>query len=291
MKNRSIKTEYCAFLQKNCIQKKCAFWLDACQNMEAINPKEGFSVLAAVNELIQANPEFEADVFTGKGTALRNFLAFSDPSYGRYILRSLSTEAIVRMVLSVEEMDFTIPAKEEISGWNVVWIDKGNDDFGMAIDEKAHFIKIRTLTNIFRMLPSWGMIEDIKAKNLETGHFFERISWWVFSDLKCLDDKSTQEWLKYVTEDQLVLALKTALEELKEKIFTNMTDKAAKRVQDAYENMGPASLQMVEQAQNAILDYVIALVEKGEIRVPDKNYQNIKQKQQKEINCHQDTKA
>jgi len=88
---------------------------------------------------------------------------------------------------------------------------------------------------------------------------------FVFDNILELDDKSIQLVLREVQGDQLVLALKGAAEPLREKIFTNMSQRAAEMLRDDLDSRGPVRLSEVEGQQKEILKIVRRLAEEGAI--------------------------
>ncbi|MBT1247173.1 MULTISPECIES: flagellar motor switch protein FliG [unclassified Thermosipho (in: thermotogales)] len=88
---------------------------------------------------------------------------------------------------------------------------------------------------------------------------------FVFEDLLKLDDRSVQLVLREVDTRDLAVALKGASEELKEKIFNNMSKRAAQLLKDELEFMGPVRVKDVEEAQQKIINIVRRLEEAGEI--------------------------
>lgn len=88
---------------------------------------------------------------------------------------------------------------------------------------------------------------------------------FVFEDIILVDDRGIQTVLKEVDTPDLALALKTASEELKEKIFRNMSERAAAMIREEMEYMGPVRLSDVEAAQQKIVDIVRRLDDAGEI--------------------------
>lgn len=88
---------------------------------------------------------------------------------------------------------------------------------------------------------------------------------FTFEDVKKLDDKGVQTVLKEVPRDQLVLALKTASEDLRSLLFKNISKRAAEMIQDDLSNMGPTKIKDVEKAQQGIVDIVRRLEAEGKI--------------------------
>ena len=88
---------------------------------------------------------------------------------------------------------------------------------------------------------------------------------FVFEDLMKLDDRSIQVILREIDTRDLALALKGATDELKEKIFKNMSKRAAALLKDELDYMGPIRVKDVEAAQQKIVEVVRRLEEAGEI--------------------------
>lgn len=76
---------------------------------------------------------------------------------------------------------------------------------------------------------------------------------FVFEDLTNIDDTAMREILKKVEGQQLTYALKTATEEMKEKIFSNLSQRAGDMLRDDLDAMGPVRLAEVEEAQQAVV--------------------------------------
>ncbi|OGR28016.1 MAG: flagellar motor switch protein FliG [Desulfobacterales bacterium RIFOXYA12_FULL_46_15] len=76
---------------------------------------------------------------------------------------------------------------------------------------------------------------------------------FVFEDLTGIDDTAMREILKKVEGQQLTYALKTATDEMKEKIYSNLSQRAGEMLKDDLEAMGPVRLAEVEEAQQAIV--------------------------------------
>jgi flagellar motor switch protein FliG len=90
---------------------------------------------------------------------------------------------------------------------------------------------------------------------------------FVFDDLPKLDNKAIQAVLKEVASDTLISALKGAQPELKEKILSNMSSRAAETLREDLESRGPMRLSEVEAQQKEILKTVRRLADEGQIVV------------------------
>jgi flagellar motor switch protein FliG len=88
---------------------------------------------------------------------------------------------------------------------------------------------------------------------------------FVFDDVIKLDDKAIQQVLKEVSSDSLIVALKGAQPELKERILSNMSSRAADTLREDLESRGPMRLSEVEAQQKEILKTVRRLADEGQI--------------------------
>jgi len=93
---------------------------------------------------------------------------------------------------------------------------------------------------------------------------------FVFDNLIDLDDRSMQELLRQVPAEKLLLAMKGSEDGLKEKIFKNMSQRAAEMLRDDLEAKGPVRLSEVEAAQKEILQVARKLAEAGTIAMGGK---------------------
>ena len=88
---------------------------------------------------------------------------------------------------------------------------------------------------------------------------------FTFDDLSKVDDKGIQAMLKEVQSESLVVALKGASAELREKVFRNMSTRAAEGLREDLETRGPVRLSEVESEQKEMLKIVRRLVDEGQI--------------------------
>lgn len=88
---------------------------------------------------------------------------------------------------------------------------------------------------------------------------------FVFDNLMDVDDRAIQVILREIQTDQLVVALKGADSQLQEKIFKNMSKRAAELLRDDLEAKGPVRVSEVEAAQKEILNVARRLSDEGEI--------------------------
>jgi len=119
-----------------------------------------------------------------------------------------------------------------------------------------------------------SMLESIEAMNYEMAQNIKRLM-FLFEDLILIDDKGIQRILREVDKKQLALALKISDEKVKEKIYKNMSEKAAIIIQEELEFMGPVKLKEVETAQLGIVDIVKDLEERDEIVITGRGKEDV----------------
>jgi len=88
---------------------------------------------------------------------------------------------------------------------------------------------------------------------------------FTFDDLETVDDKGIQALLKEVQSESLVIALKGAKPEMREKIFKNMSTRAAESLREDLDSRGPVRVSEVEAEQKELLKVVRRLADEGQI--------------------------
>lgn len=109
-----------------------------------------------------------------------------------------------------------------------------------------------------------AILEILEDENPELAEEIRR-KLFTFEDVINLEDRAVQRVLREVDSKKLALALKTANEDLKEKVFGNMSQRAGEMLREDMEFLGPVRLRDVEQAQQEIVNTVRRLEEDGEI--------------------------
>ncbi len=108
------------------------------------------------------------------------------------------------------------------------------------------------------------ILEALEVEDPELVDQIRRLM-FVFEDILLVNDKGIQSILKEIENDDLALALKTATQELRDKIFRNMSERAAQLIKEEMEFMGPVRISDVETAQQKIVDVARRLEDAGEI--------------------------
>ena len=126
---------------------------------------------------------------------------------------------------------------------------------------------IKSAANILNFMDSsmeGEIMDQIKEVDTDLGQNIQDLM-FVFDNLKDVDDRGIQTILREISSESLVLALKGADEVLKDKIFKNMSKRAAEMLRDDLEAKGPVRLSEVEGAQKEILAVARRLSDAGEI--------------------------
>jgi len=109
-----------------------------------------------------------------------------------------------------------------------------------------------------------NILQSLEAENPDLAAEIKNMM-FVFEDLILLDDRSIQRLLKEIETKDVAIALKAASEEVKNKIFTNVSERVAVMVKEEMEFMGPMRLSDVEAAQQRIVESIRRLEEEGQI--------------------------
>jgi len=108
------------------------------------------------------------------------------------------------------------------------------------------------------------LMEAIKEVDEELGNQIQDLM-FVFDNLRDVDDRGIQALLREVSSELLILGLKGADNDLQEKIFANMSKRAAELLRDDLETKGPVKVSEVEGAQKEILTIARKMADAGEI--------------------------
>jgi flagellar motor switch protein FliG len=113
------------------------------------------------------------------------------------------------------------------------------------------------------------IIERIREADSQLGDKIQDLM-FVFDNLVDVDGRGIQALLREVSSETLIMALKGADEEVKEKIFSNMSKRASEMLRDDLEAKGPVRLSEVEAAQKEILAVARRMAESGELALGGK---------------------
>jgi flagellar motor switch protein FliG len=178
------------------------------------------------------------------------------------ILVGLPSQKQIEVVKRVANMEQTNPEviKEVERG-----LEHRLSDIVSQTFEKAGGVDtVAEILNLADRSTEKGIMEGLEAEDPDLVEQIRRLM-FVFEDILLVNDKGIQSVLKEVDNEELALALKTASEELRQKIFKNMSERAAQLIQEDMQYMGPVRVSDVESAQQKIVDIVRRLEDAGEI--------------------------
>ncbi|NLX60418.1 MAG: flagellar motor switch protein FliG [Phycisphaerae bacterium] len=178
------------------------------------------------------------------------------------ILSGLPSKTQIEVVRRVANMEQTSP---EV----IAQVEKALESRLSAIVsqklEKAGGIEaVAEILNLADRATEKSIMESLDEDDPELVEQIRRLM-FVFEDIILVNDKGIQAVLKEIENETLALALKTASEELKEKIFKNMSERAVTLIKEDMQYMGPVRVADVEAAQQKIVDVVRRLEDAGEI--------------------------
>ncbi|MBE3593881.1 MAG: flagellar motor switch protein FliG [Candidatus Carbobacillus altaicus] len=189
-------------------------------------------------------------------------LSYLDPKQSSQILSALSPELQAEVAMRIATMSGAAPE---------------------VIDEIERILEQKLATSAYSDLRQAGGVEAVvdilngvdrstertilEALEEREPELAEEIKkrMFVFEDIVLLDDRSVQRVIREVANEDLLLALKAASEDVKALIFKNMSTRMAETFREEMEYMGPVRLRDVEEAQTRIVATIRRLEEAGEI--------------------------
>ncbi len=192
-------------------------------------------------------------------------LAHLEPQAAASLLSGLPEDLRANVALRVANMETISPeAAQEIEQT----LSKELEGFGTRTVSGAGGVKILAdILNVLERSTEKELLSAIEEKQPELASQVKQLL-FVFDDILLLDDRSLQRVLREVDTADLALALKAADEEIKQKIFKNISERAAQMIQEEIEYMGPKRLSEVEAAQLRIIEVIRNLEDSGEIVIP-----------------------
>ena len=241
---------------------------------EAMDPKDAERILGQIQTQVQKTP-FS---FLQKAES-ENLLTFIQdehpqtialivchlPHYkAAEILAGLPMQKQIEVIKRIANMEQTSPdvIREVEAG-----LESRLSNMLMQSSEKAGGVEaVAEVLNLADRATEKSIMEGLEAEDPDLVEQIRRLM-FVFEDIMLVNDRGIQAVLKEVDNDELSLALKTASDELKEKMFGNMSARAAELIKEDMEFMGPVRVSDVETSQQRIVDIVRRLEEAGEVMI------------------------
>ncbi len=183
------------------------------------------------------------------------------------ILVGLPAQKQVEVIKRIANMDQTNP--EVIATVEQALENRLSSMLGQSTEKTGGIPTVAEILNLADRSTEKAILEGLETEDPDLVEEIRRLM-FIFEDVVKIDDKGIQAVLKEIDNDELALALKTASEELSDKIFQNMSDRAAELVKEDMEYMGPVRVSDVESAQQRIVDIVRRLEDSGAIVIASK---------------------
>jgi len=189
-------------------------------------------------------------------------MTYLNPEQSASLLSSLPSEKQVDIARRVATMDRTSPDV-------ILEVEKVLERqlSSLVTEDYTNVGGIQTVVNILNNVDRGTEKNIIEALEMENPDLAEEIRrrMFVFEDILTMDNRSIQRTLREVDNQDLTMALKGASEEVKKKIFSNMSKRQAEMVNEDMQYMGPVRLRDVEEAQQKIVNIIRKLEDAGEI--------------------------
>jgi len=189
-------------------------------------------------------------------------MAYSKPEKSAQVLSQLPVETQVEVCLRMASLDTVAPQTLRdvenalLSEMKGLVVSRGQETSGIVmVAEILNNIEKQSEERIFEQLME---IDPELAEEIRNNMF-------VFADLVNIDDRGIQTLLKEVDNQSLLLALKTAPDAIKEKIFKNLSTRATQMLKEDMEVMPPVKLSEVEKAQASITQLALRLEGEGKL--------------------------
>ncbi|MGI6454854.1 MAG: flagellar motor switch protein FliG [bacterium] len=189
-------------------------------------------------------------------------LAHLEYEQSAVIMSALPPEMQTEVALRIATMDQTSP--EIISEVERVLERKIATVLSQEFSVAGGIEALAELLNRVDRATEKSILETLEEENQELAVEIKKLM-FTFDDVILLDDRAIQQVLKEVDMKELAVALKGANDEVKNKIFGNVSSRAGENIREDMEFMGPVRVKQVEEAQQKIVAIIRRLEESGEI--------------------------
>lgn len=239
---------------------------------KSLRPEDAARIINQVTQQVQTTPF--SFLQKAESENLLTFIQDEHPQTIALILAHLPSQKASEILVGLPgqkqvEVVKRIANMEQTSPEVIKEVERGlehrlSDIVSQTFEKAGGVDTVAEILNLADRSTEKGIMEGLEAEDPDLVEQIRRLM-FVFEDILLVNDKGIQSVLKEVENDELALALKTASGELKEKIFKNMSERAAKLIQEDMQYMGPVRVSDVESAQQKIVDVVRRLEDAGEI--------------------------
>ncbi|WP_185231273.1 flagellar motor switch protein FliG [Teredinibacter franksiae] len=191
-------------------------------------------------------------------------LAYLDADQSAEVLAHFSEKVRLDVMMRVAALDTVQPgALQEL---NDILEKQFSGNAGSQTKEMGGFKTAAEIVNNLDSAIGGELMDSIREIDDDMGNQIADLM-FVFENLKDVDDRGIQALLREISSDVLILALKGADEALQDKIFANMSKRAAELLRDDLDAKGPVKVSEVESSQKEILTVARRMADAGEINL------------------------
>lgn len=191
-------------------------------------------------------------------------LAHLPPQVSAFVLSALPQNVQAEVVLRIATMDRTPP--EIVREVERVLERKMAAVFSQGFTFAGGVKEVAEILNRVDRSAEKSILSQLEERDPELADEIARLM-FTFEDLVRVEDSGIQKALREVDSKELALALKATTEEVQNKIFKNMSERAREMIKEEIEYMGPVRLRNVEEAQQKVVSVIRRLEESGELVV------------------------
>jgi flagellar motor switch protein FliG len=197
-----------------------------------------------------------------------------------HLKTAVASEVISKMPDEIKtDVALRIAGMEKVIG---AMVDEVNDVFKDILKNKKTSVasigggvdRLAEILNQADEISSELILNEIEEANAELAAQIKQ-KMFVFEDLVLVDDRGFQKLLRRVETKELSVALKAASEEVKQKVFKNMSERASEMLREEMETLGPVRMKELSDAQQAITAIIQEMEAKGEVIISGRRGEQI----------------
>ncbi len=191
-------------------------------------------------------------------------VAHLQPQMSAIILSGLPQDVQSDVIMRIAMMDRTAP--EIVREVERVLERKMASIFSQGFTFAGGVKDVAEILNRVERATEKSIMADLEERDPELADEIARLM-FTFDDIIYVDDGGIQKALREIESKDLALALKASSEEVGEKVYRNMSERAREMIKEEIEFMGPVRMKNVEEAQQKIVAVIRRLEESGELIV------------------------
>lgn len=198
-------------------------------------------------------------------------MAYLKPEHSAQVLNYLPPEVQAQVAMKIADMDTTNP--EILSEIEKIVESKFSS---VVVQDFSKAGGVEALANILNRADRSTERNVIELLEVQSPQLAEEVRelMFVFEDIITLDDRAIQRILREVDTKDLAMSLKGTKEDVKEKVYKNMSERAQAMLRDEMEYMGPVRAREVQEIQTKIVGIIRTLEVAGEIIIARENVED-----------------